>query len=227
MSSAFGEPPLSGVSAPAKAAPASTARSGGQDEAPAPARRRDAEGTSSGTARRRESYAWSRRRPHVARLSARRTRAWRFWTKAATPSTKSPRARHLLLDRRPRARAARSMPRVEPGVELALGAGVGARRARRQAVEQRVDLGLEARRRRPTRLIRPHSSACAARHALAEHRHLGRAREADARGDEDRRAAVGHEPDVHEGQQEVGRLRGDDEVGGQREREPDADARGR
>ena len=38
------------------------------------------------------------------------------------------------------------------------------------------------------------------------------AREPDARGDEERRAAVGHEADVHEGQQEVGRLGGDDEV---------------
>ena len=76
-----------------------------------------------------------------------------------------------------------------------------------------------------TPLIRPHSAARSARQALAEHRELGRPREADARRNERRRAAVRHEPDVHERQQEVGRRARVDEVGGQRERHADAGAR--
>ena len=71
--------------------------------------------------------------------------------------------------------------REQPGVELALGAGVGARRARRRAARpsastsavERV-VGDDAVDQAPLERLRR-------RDALAEHRHLGRAREADAR----------------------------------------------
>ena len=72
--------------------------------------------------------------------------------------------------------------RVQPGVELALGAGVGPRRAAREPVEMRVDARPRTRRRAATSLTRPQRSAVGRRHPLAEHRHLRRAPAARARG---------------------------------------------
>src|SRR6266850_1807191 len=53
---------------------------------------------------------------------------------------------------------------------------------------------------------------------LAEHRQLARARHADARRQEQRGAAVRHEADVDEREQEVGARGGHDQVAAQRQR---------
>ena len=60
---------------------------------------------------------------------------------------------------------------------------------------------------------------------LAEHRELHRARHAHARGNEQRRAAVGYQADVHEREQEVGALGCDDQIAAERERAADPDGR--
>ena len=66
-----------------------------------------------------------------------------------------------------------------------------------------------------TSLTRPHSSACWRGHPLAEQRHLEGARLAHGRGHEQGRAAVRHQADVHEGQAEERRLGRQDEVAGE------------
>ena len=96
MSSAFGEPPVSGVRASAKAAPAKASSAA---RATRRARRGDAPGCWQGSGPRRADSI------HSSADDGRRWRDYRppnaggrFWTKAATPSTKSGERGHLLLD---------------------------------------------------------------------------------------------------------------------------------
>src|SRR3954451_5995307 len=130
---------------------------------------------------------------------------------------------HLALDLRLELELLAHAP-VDPRVELALDARVRARRPGGEALEQGVGLGREG--------VVGHDAVHQApgkrlgrRDALAEHRHLRGAGEADAARHDQRRAAVRDEADVHEREQEVGRLGRDDEVARQRERR--ADPRGR
>ena len=133
-------------------------------------------------------------------------------------------AGHLLLDLWPPARAARPSARTAS-------CSAGAWCPRRSASGRRPCAPPARRPPRSscssatTRLIRPHSSAFARGQALAEHRQLARARHADARRQEQRGAAVGHEPDVDEREQEVGALGGQDQVAAERQRAADADGR--
>ena len=110
--------------------------------------------------------------------------------------------------------------REQPSVELLLDARVrrGGPAARRAASSSTAPSNSSS---AATRLIRPHSSACARRDPLAEHRDLGRAREADALREQQRRAAVRDQPDVDEREQEVGGLARHDQVAGQRQRAAD------
>ena len=150
-------------------------------------------------------------------------RAARFSRKASTPSPKSADpASSCCCDA---SNSSCSLePRVDARVEQLLGAGVGARRARRESLGERVDLGGEG-------VVgdqpvdQPPGAPLRGRHALAEQRHLGGAPGADAGRDEDRRAAVGNQADVDEREQEVGRLGGEHEVARERQRAADPDRR--
>ena len=157
----------------------------------------------------------SLRRPGTPARASRRTRARPPGSRACA------RAR---AGARPRGRAGRR-GRGRASVERPLRARVRARRARRRA----------ARRARSASSIRPvvgvhvvHEPPVerrCGRHALAQQRHLERARLAHGRGHEQRRAAVRHQADVHEGEPEVGGLGGQHQVAGERERGADADRR--
>ena len=224
MLSAFGEPPDSGKNSPACAA-------GAASEGPGHARR---ERQQQGAA----EYGLRARGPAVYGADDALRAAGR------PLSDPSKRGGALLDERRARPRRSRREAaiscwieasssscslhaRVQPGVELALG-------ARRRSASGRRRGGRPARRPRRAASSSAHDAVDQAplerlrrRDALAEHRHLGRAREADALGDEQGGAAVGDEADVHEREQEVGRLGGDHEVAGERERAADARRRRR
>ena len=119
----------------------------------------------------------------------------RFSRNAATPSAKSLDSA-ISCCMRASSSSCVLQAGVQPGVELALGARVGPRRpgwrgaagARRPTSSNSSSA--------TTSLTSPQRSAVGGGHALAEHRHLGRAPAARARGDERRRAAVGDEADV-------------------------------
>ena len=121
----------------------------------------------------------------------------------------------------PRPRAVRA-GRVDASVEQRLAVRVGLGRALRQPLEELVGLGTEI-------VVgddavdEPPVQRLEGMDALAQHHHLRRAREPDPRRDEGGRAAIGDEADVHEREQEVGRLGGEHEVGRERERAADAD----
>src|SRR4051794_6432925 len=139
MSSAFGEPPLSGTMALANAVPEST-NSRASASATASARRRG----------RRLAGVRAKARRILFRDPRETGRRWRVGLRASESRLallderghalgEVARGDHLLLD----VGLERELlvhPRVEPVVELALGAGVGARRAVGEAVAQRGDL---------------------------------------------------------------------------------------
>ena len=203
MSSAFGEPPDSGVQQVGR-------RAGGQREDSREGRREgEREDAAAGA-----GAGWSQGGRHsihaavicFAPLPGASRAVIRPGTRGRASRGTRPRprrsradARHLLLDAAPRARAARSRPGVQPGVELALGAGVGARRPGRQRGRAARRRRRRTRRRAGPRRRAPSASAVGARHAVAEQRHLAsRARRPRARQTSAQRAAVGHEADARE-----------------------------
>ena len=147
----------------------------------------------------------------------------RFSPKATTPSTKS----WLLALVALRLSLGVQLPGevgVHPPVQQPLRAGIGGGRPLGEPLQQGGG-------NRPELVVWDHLVDQAPiesplrRDALAEHRHLGCTRVADAGGEEGGRAAVRDEPDVDERQQQIGRLGGDDQVCGQRQRATDPDRR--
>ena len=73
-----------------------------------------------------------------------------------------------------------------------------------------------------TAVTRPAWNASAARNPFGQQRHPHRADPADRRGDQRRRAAVGHQADLGEGEHEIRLLRSEYDVARQRQRRADA-----
>src|SRR5215218_747297 len=111
--------------------------------------------------------------------------------------------------------------RVDHRVEGALRAGVRARRTMRKPLDERVRLVGELRI-RVDAVDQAPVERLGGGDPLGEQRHLEGARLADAGRDEGRRAAIGHQADVREGELEEGRLGGEHEVAGERQRRADA-----
>src|SRR4051794_28583442 len=221
--SACGEPPDSGE----KASPnAVAARASGASSATAR--------QSARTRRRRITWGGAPKTRGIL-FTARRITIRRGWSLTASehggPALEERRdalgevagARHLLLHRGLQGQLLLHAAE-DPGVELALGAGVRARRALREPLEQRVGLRREGVIGRHA-VDQPPFERPRGGDPLAEHRHLRGPGEADAARDEQRGPAVRDEPDVDEREQEVRRLGGDDEIAGQRERRADAGGR--
>src|SRR3954467_4142178 len=222
MLSAFGEPPDSGNSSPAWARGAAS-RSPAAAAGNASSRRRRMRAPGTGPAvygRDRRRRAANRRGVSERSPTAEARRALLHEGLDALEEVAG--GRELLLDRRLELQLLLHAGEL-PGVELPLGAGVGAGRPLREPGGELLRGGLE-------RVVGHHPvdetplMSRGGGHPLAQHGHLRGTCEPDALGDQQRRAAVGHQADVHEGQQEVGRLGGDHEVAGQREAA--ADARG-